>query len=317
MKQNLISIAMCTYNGERFLEQQLQSIIKQTYENLEIVIVDDSSTDNTLSIIKEYAGKDKRIKWYQNETNIGFNRNFERALKLCAGKYIAISDQDDIWEPQKIQRLADTIGDHWVAFSNSALIDSNGSPLGRNLLVDNFNYGNRDYRGILLMNFVTGHTCLITREFLQLALPIPETAVYDWWMGFVAIYNNKLIYLDEILTNYRVHPSSIIQQFVGAKNLDLIKLKVHSEHLTDFLNYSEINAADAAFARELLKGYLEKGNAAADPAPFINMLNLHYTQLFPDEKPRGEAERLAFCSDYASKVNGSIQDTRGIIKSAK
>src|SRR4051812_38033424 len=103
MKLPLISIALCTYNGERFVESQLLSLIKQTYLNLEIIIVDDCSTDNTLNIIAGYAAKDNRIKYWKNDLNLGFNQNFQKALSLTSGEFIAISDQDDIWHETKIE----------------------------------------------------------------------------------------------------------------------------------------------------------------------------------------------------------------------
>ena len=114
MQESLISVALCTYNGEKFLREQIDSILAQTYKNLEIVIVDDCSTDKTTNIINAYAEKDKRIKLFQNASNLGFNKNFERALGLTSGEYIAISDQDDIWLPQKLQSLLDNIKNNWL-----------------------------------------------------------------------------------------------------------------------------------------------------------------------------------------------------------
>src|ERR1700742_3478188 len=103
IQEPLISVALCTYSGEKFLQEQMDSILAQTYKNLEIVIVDDCSTDRTIDIINSYAEKDKRIKLFQNDTNLGFNKNFEKALSLTTGEYISISDQDDTWLPQKLQ----------------------------------------------------------------------------------------------------------------------------------------------------------------------------------------------------------------------
>jgi glycosyltransferase involved in cell wall biosynthesis len=109
MQLPLVSIAMCTYNGAKFMAKQLESIINQTYKNLEIVIVDDRSTDDTVAIVEQFAKNDERIKFYQNETNLGFNKNFEKAVNLTTGDYISISDQDDIWLPTKIEDLLNAI----------------------------------------------------------------------------------------------------------------------------------------------------------------------------------------------------------------
>ncbi|MFT4918317.1 MAG: glycosyltransferase involved in cell wall biosynthesis, partial [Zhongshania aliphaticivorans] len=96
-----ISVAMCTYNGERFLAEQLDSILNQTYKNIELVVVDDVSTDGTLRLLDEYAARDGRIRVIRNSENIGFVRNFEKAMGACSGEFIALADQDDIWFPEK------------------------------------------------------------------------------------------------------------------------------------------------------------------------------------------------------------------------
>ena len=96
-KNELISIAMTSYNGEKYIREQLDSILTQTYGNFELIICDDRSKDSTVEIIKDYCIKDSRIKLYVNEKNLGFKKNFEKAISLCKGEYIALSDQDDIY----------------------------------------------------------------------------------------------------------------------------------------------------------------------------------------------------------------------------
>ena len=134
----LISIALCTYNGSRFLEKQVMSILNQTYKNIELIVVDDCSTDNTFEIIKQLSFQYPQIKPYRNPKNLGFNKNFEKAISLSTGAYIAISDQDDIWLKDKLQRLYDHIGDKWLVFSNSEWVDEDENKLGRQILASNF-----------------------------------------------------------------------------------------------------------------------------------------------------------------------------------
>ena len=95
---DLVSVVMATYNGDKFIRLQIESILNQSYSNLEIVVVDDASSDNTLTILQEYANADDRISIYPNDKNIGFVANFERGLMLVKGEYIALSDQDDIFD---------------------------------------------------------------------------------------------------------------------------------------------------------------------------------------------------------------------------
>ena len=123
----MISIAMATYNGELFIREQLDSILTQTLSDWELIVCDDGSTDNTLSILQEYANNDSRIKIYQNETNLGFKRNFEKAIGLCSGECIALCDQDDIWYPNHLEILLNLIGNNSLSIGNSDIVDTNNT----------------------------------------------------------------------------------------------------------------------------------------------------------------------------------------------
>ncbi|MFA6085093.1 glycosyltransferase [Mucilaginibacter sp.] len=298
----LVSIALCTYNGERFLTEQLDSIINQTYRNLEIIVVDDRSADATIEIAKSFAAKDDRIKVYENGTNLGYNKNFERALRLTTGSYIAISDQDDIWEADKIQKLVDNIGNNWLIFSNSVLITADGSAT-TNKLLSTYNHDNRDYRSLLLMNVVTGHTCLMEREFLQHILPFPDAGFYDWWMGFIALYNNKLIYLNERLTRYRLHESSVIQKDMNndKQKLKRILSNTVSVMIGNFTRYKGLNGPDKKFITDLNRAYNLKFTNTIS-MPLIRIVNSYYRQLFPDLKERKGLSKLNFAIKYSRKI---------------
>lgn len=103
--QSSLSIVMCTYNGAVFVEAQVQSILAQTYPFEELVIVDDASTDQTYALLQQLATADERIQLFQNPTNIGYNANFEKAIRYSSGAYIAFADQDDIWEKEKLRLM--------------------------------------------------------------------------------------------------------------------------------------------------------------------------------------------------------------------
>ena len=123
----MISIAMTTYNGEKYLREQLDSILNQTYKDFELIICDDCSTDSTVQIIKSYI--DPRIKLFINEKNLGFKKNFEKAIKLCTGEYIALSDQDDIWELDHLKILYDKINGADLICGNNLIFNQNGDSL--------------------------------------------------------------------------------------------------------------------------------------------------------------------------------------------
>jgi glycosyltransferase involved in cell wall biosynthesis len=180
----LISIALCTYNGERFLKQQLDSLIQQTYKNIEIVIVDDCSSDQTYDILQAYAEQYPIFHLHKNETQLGYNRNFEKALKLCAGELIAICDQDDIWRPDKIEIQQEAIKDNLLVYCDSILIDGNGESMNYKITDKlNFHRGSSP-EAFLFFNCVSGHTILLKRKLLCHIFPFPANHSYDQWLGF-------------------------------------------------------------------------------------------------------------------------------------
>src|SRR6056297_1133059 len=124
-----VSVAMATYNGHKYIKEQLDSILSQSRLPDEIVIVDDVSTDDTYSICEEYASLDQvPIKLYKNDTNLGFTKNFERAISLCSGGIIFISDQDDVWKNNKIEnmfRLFSEDKDVGMMYCNAKVVDEN------------------------------------------------------------------------------------------------------------------------------------------------------------------------------------------------
>lgn len=296
MQEPLISVALCTYNGEKFLPEQMNSILAQTYKNLEISIVDDNSTDKTVDIINAYAEKDKRIKLFQNESNLGFNKNFEKALGLTSGEYIAISDQDDIWLPQKLQSLLDNIKNNWLIFSNSSYLGD--SKQGR--LLNSFKLP-ANYKGILLRNHVTGHTSLMHRDFLNVVLPFPKGGYYDWWMGFVASYHNKIAFLDEVLTLYRVHSGSVVQSRLDAGNIKKQEFENTLKMLEAFSAYKNLKHEDKIFVSQLKDAYQLRG-AEVQSAPLEKMIAHNYRELFPNRKPWKVLTKHIFARKFSRGV---------------
>src|SRR5271165_1756949 len=129
----LVSIALCTYNGAGFIAEQLDTLITQTYAPIEIIAVDDSSTDETFNILMAYAAKYSQIKIYKNENNIGFAANFERAATLCDGELIALCDQDDLWHPQKIELQVNALKDNIFVYHDSEFIHQDGTSMNKKM----------------------------------------------------------------------------------------------------------------------------------------------------------------------------------------
>lgn len=209
----LISVALCSYNGAKFLKQQLDSILEQTYPNLEILIVDDCSVDSTVSILRDYESKYDNIKVYINKSNKGVNRNFSKAIELCRGEFIAISDQDDIWFPNKIEEAYKRMqNDVLMVYSNSLLIDEDGNSINRLMFGNNTLYSGDDPRSLSLLNNIAGHTMMFKAELKDDILPIPRHCHYDWWIGFVAVNAGYIECLDSPFVMHRVHSTSASEQ---------------------------------------------------------------------------------------------------------
>lgn len=205
----LISIALCTYNGERYLHEQMDSLLGQDYPRLEIIAIDDASTDATPDILGEYASRDARLQVHRNPSNLGFRRNFERALGLCSGALIAPGDQDDIWAPEKLSKLQEVLGSAMMSYCDSDLIDQHGHALGQRMS-DKFKVASiGDPMAFVFSNCVSGHAMLFRRELLAGALPIPSNLFHDWWLAYVAASLGRIEYCPEPLVGYRQHATSV------------------------------------------------------------------------------------------------------------
>lgn len=207
----LISVVMPTYNGAAYLRQQLDSICRQTYPNIEIVVVDDCSTDATPHILDEYRDRED-LRIVRNPANLGVNANFEQAMRQARGELIALADQDDIWHPRKLELLAEQLGPCSLIYASSELIDAAGKPLGRTL---HQQLGIRPVQGrpgraFFLANCVPGHAMLFRRELLTHALPLPAHTLYDQWLAFTASRLAGIAYLDRPLVQYRQHSGSVV-----------------------------------------------------------------------------------------------------------
>lgn len=208
----MISVAMATYNGEKYLREQLDSILNQTYTNFELIICDDCSKDSTVEILREYGGKDSRIQVYINDRNLGYKKNFEKAIKLCQCEYIALSDQDDIWTPNHLEVLLDNLGECCLVCSNAQFIDSDGLLLGSAVKPDSVYIaakGNEQFLQLLHGNFVQGCASLFKKELIPSLFPIPqEFRTHDYWFALVAAVQGGIRYTSDKLVLYRIHQNN-------------------------------------------------------------------------------------------------------------
>ncbi|PSL30329.1 glycosyltransferase family 2 protein [Dyadobacter jiangsuensis] len=229
-----ISIALCTYNGEQFLKTQLDSILGQTIDNWELVIVDDVSRDGTWDILQAYAAGDERFRLFRNDKNLGYNKNFQKALSLCEGEYIAICDQDDRWHPDKLRLQLEAIGNSFLIYHDSEFIDETGNSMGLKIS-DKFNF----YRGsspeaFLYLNCVSGHTILMKKELVAKAQPFPEGFYYDQWLAVNAASAGSIDFVGQVLVQYRQHSrnsTDILARNKMERSLDVKLSEIKRESL--------------------------------------------------------------------------------------
>jgi glycosyltransferase involved in cell wall biosynthesis len=314
----LISVVMCTYNGEKYIEEQLNSILKQTYQNLEIIIVDDVSTDNTWQILEQYQQKYKNISIYKNEKNLGYIKNFENALKKATGDLIAIADQDDIWLPQKLEIQQKNIEDNLIIYHDSALINQKGEYLNKNISSIINMYEGDNCRSLIFDNCISGHTILCKKELLSYIFPFPTDMFYDWWMGFIALAVGKIKYLPETFVKYRQHEQSVtdisgIKQKKNIPNnikkqLEIInRNREYKEIMIKLKNYNSFHAyknkEDKLLIENLINGFEQKKTKSFVPQLFWLLYKNRKIILFTRKKKPFKKFKIIFRIALIRKYN--------------
>jgi glycosyltransferase involved in cell wall biosynthesis len=216
----MISVAMATYNGERWLRAQLDSIYGQRGVRLEVVVCDDGSTDGTVAILEEYRERHGLI-LHRNPVRLGYKENFVAAMRACTAPLIALSDQDDVWEPEKLVTLADALGDDLLVHSDVVVVDTDGGLIAPSCRHRDFGerlgqvFLDRDYHRKSLLTRSTlaqGCTMLFRRELLDVALPIPPREKdHDLWLSFVAATLGRVHYLHYPGVRWRIHGTNTSQ----------------------------------------------------------------------------------------------------------
>lgn len=224
-----ISVALATYNGERFVKKQLESLLNQTRQPDEVIIIDDCSTDNTENVVSDFiSSNDLDWDFAVAESNQGYKRNFYNCLKKCTGDLIFLCDQDDEWYPEKIERTVSVFlnDGHCLAVNSSFdMTDENGEisvPFGTdkkntanhgliNFSVERGDIISVDLKTVLVYNISPGCTCCFKREVVERYLAVSECRLpHDWELNIIAAASDGLRFLNLPLIGYRQHGNNAI-----------------------------------------------------------------------------------------------------------
>ena len=315
--ENKVSIVICTYNGADYIREQLDSIINQTYPIFEIIIQDDCSKDNTVYILEEYTKKYDYIHLFINEKQKGINGNFFSAMSRANGDYIAISDQDDIWEPDKLENQINSIGDKWLSLGFSRIFSADNS----NTYYDS-RIPNTKAERLIYVSGIGGHTFLLKKEMLSYILP-STPIIYDHAIIIVAASNNMISFVDKVIVNHREHRTSatytapVMKRGANNKSIfNIVKsvirtlkfyfelrntIKVHFLDIVNLLNYLP-DWESKAMALKIAKCQSEKGIISYLKLTYYCIKSRRY--LFYTEEKDGMLTFLravyfpVSCSDY-------------------
>ena len=224
-----VSVALCVYNGARFLGDQLSSLASQSHLPTELIIGDDASDDESSEIIQEFSKSAPfQVRLLHNDRRLGVRRNFERVIAQCSGGLIALCDQDDVWLPRKLEVLTSILErdpDVVAAFSDAQVVDdklrAHGHTMWEHVGFSRWQQEQlakaRLWEVLFKHPVVTGATLVFRRELVDVCLPIPESWIHDAWIAQVAAAHGQILAVPEPLILYRQHSANVI----GGRRLSL------------------------------------------------------------------------------------------------
>ena len=207
-----VSVGICTCNGERFISEQVRSVLNQTVKPDEIIISDDNSSDKTIAIVREELSKcDIPYRIEESQVHLGIRKNFEKVFGLCQGDIIFSCDQDDIWAEDKIESFMPYFeAGYSFVYSNSWVVDSERKLISSNYWtfygVDFANISIDQFRVTTLTNrVVSGYNMAFTKSLFKQVAPFPEHFIHDDWIAICSSWYGKVAFIDKPLTEYRIH----------------------------------------------------------------------------------------------------------------
>lgn len=250
-----IDVLMATYNGEKYLREQMDSILEQSFGDFRLLVSDDGSTDGTREILNEYVGKDSRVVVFLQNKNLGSTKNFEFLMRKVESECFMFSDQDDVWQKDKLQKSIDKMKeeDCDLVYSDLEVVSEDLDVLhksywklkGFEKKVKRYNH----FESLYLNNYVTGSTMLVKSKWLEKILPLPDKSkfiLHDYWTALVVSKFGKMAYVDEPLLKYRQHLDNRIgskrksDEMRDFKQMRDLFLEVKLDHFKTFLKRQDV-----------------------------------------------------------------------------
>ena len=228
-----VHIVLAAYNGERYLREQMDSLLSQTYENITIEVCDDGSTDGTAAIIREYEIRDERVKLHLNPRNLGYVKNFLEGVKRCQAPYVMLCDQDDIWQADKVEQTLQVMqqaeqkgpGKPVLVFTDALRFNSEtGEELGFFHKSSHLDVKKVDTAHLFMENKCIGCTMMMNQAILPYLEELPEEIrVHDWWLALICSHFGIIEYVPQATLRYRQHEGN---QIGGSSYTGYLKKRV-------------------------------------------------------------------------------------------
>jgi len=266
-KEDFISIVMPNFNRQKYIGEQLSSLISQIHQNWELVVVDDCSTDGSREIIREFVknNPDRKIQFVENEKTLGVAKNFEKGLQFATGEYIAVCDSDDVWFPDKLEKELQFLkkGGYGMVYSDLVVVDEKLRKIKasfiKNFLSPFSNQKDDSFDELIHDNHITAPTILLSSELKKKLVPFSQYGMQDYWIALIFSMFSSIGYLDQQTIYYRQHTENV----VGAKKfsffgLVLSKNKDFLEKHTVLKKNSRLFFRDLSNVEGLEKKYADK-----------------------------------------------------------
>lgn len=270
MNELKVSIVLPCYNQIKYVKESIDSVLNQSYDNFELILVDNASTDGTKEVLAEYAKKDKRVTCIFHNKNLGFTKSINDGFEIASGKLIAIHNSDDVWYPNKLEeqvKVFKEFSDVDVVTADAEIIDENGKSVGysfsQELNWNTFGVVDFAFNELCKRNFCCHPSIIFRKNCLSTAKGYDESLSYacDWWFLLILSKKHKFYYLNSKLLKYRIHPNNLTK---NKNNTYKDMMEIRRRLAEDLGVDKSINLAKASFYAAMLGDHTHAKSFASE-----------------------------------------------------